>query len=411
MTDIHRREFLARAAGSAAAFAIVPQVLGGTVWNHAESLRVGVVGAGRQGRAAVGELGKIEGVTVNAMCDTDERRLAAGLRRSSGATGYATLEAMLQSGTVDAVVLATPTHTHKDLALSTMGAGKHLYCECPLAHTREDCSAIAAAARSAGVVSAGGFQGRSNPVYTLARGFFRSDSVRDLVNVSAPRTREDHLAVNPANDPAREQGAQLAPRPRGHHRPGRRTGAPTSSTPFQLVHRPLPQSRSARGVIRATRTAARSPTRSAPCSEFEDGAVAAVRRDAGQLLRAGGTRSSTAPTPPSSSPRATAGCSRRPTRPPRAGRSTPTASSSTTTRASRSSPAPPSSPSRASSRRASACRTRPLYYALADWVKAIGSGGTPACTISEAARATVVGIAANDAVRTAKPVDIDLSGL
>ena len=52
-----------------------------------------------------------------------------------------------------------------------------------------------------------------------------------------------------------------------------------------------------------------------------------------------------------------------------------------------------------------------LYYALADWVKAIGSGGTPAWTISEAARATVVGIAANDAVRTAKPVEIDLSGL
>ena len=117
MSDLDRREFLARAAGSAAAFAFVPGLLGRpAAWTHAADLRVGVVGVGRQGRSVLGELGKIQGVSIAAMCDTDERRLAAGLRRASGAEGFATVDAMLKSGSVDAVVIATPTHTHKEVA-------------------------------------------------------------------------------------------------------------------------------------------------------------------------------------------------------------------------------------------------------------------------------------------------------
>ena len=52
-----------------------------------------------------------------------------------------------------------------------------------------------------------------------------------------------------------------------------------------------------------------------------------------------------------------------------------------------------------------------VHYALVDWVAAIASGGSAACSIDEAARATVVGIAANEAIVTGKSVDIDLTGL
>ena len=78
MSEIERREFLVRAAGSAAAFAFVPSVLGATAWPFKAELRVGVVGVGRQGRAVLGELSKFDNVKIAAMCDTDERRLAAG---------------------------------------------------------------------------------------------------------------------------------------------------------------------------------------------------------------------------------------------------------------------------------------------------------------------------------------------
>ena len=42
-----------------------------------------------------------------------------------------------------AVIIATPTHTHKGIAVDCLNAGKHVYCEAPLAHTVEDCRAIA----------------------------------------------------------------------------------------------------------------------------------------------------------------------------------------------------------------------------------------------------------------------------
>lgn len=408
MTDIHRREFLARAAGSAAAFAIVPQVLGGTVWNHAESLRVGVVGAGRQGRAAVGELGKIEGMTVNAMCDTDERRLAAGLRRSSGATGYATLEAMLQSGTVDAVVLATPTHTHKDLALATMGAGKHLYCECPLAHTRDDCSAIAAAARSAGVVSAGGFQGRSNPVYSLARGFFRSDSVRDMVSLRA-QNNEKTTWVNPASEAARYKELNWKLDPEVSIGLAGELGAQQFDV-FHWYTDRYPVRVVGRGGIRANKDGREIADTINLMLEFEDGAALQYGATLGNSYEGAyevfyGTnaaiklawshgwmfKESDAPTQ---------GWEVYANRQQFHNDEGITLIAGATKLA-----------EQGKLKEGIGLPHPSLYYALADWVKAIGSGGTPACTISEAARATVVGIAANDAVRTAKPVDIDLSGL
>ncbi|MBO6514277.1 MAG: Gfo/Idh/MocA family oxidoreductase, partial [Phycisphaerales bacterium] len=177
MTEIDRRMFLTSATGALAAMALVPELKGFGGLMLDQPVRVGVIGVGRQGREIMGELGKIANVNLVAVCDIDERRLKSGLRRASGAQGYATVKEMLGSGTVDAVAIATPTHTHKDVAIECIGAGVHVYLECPLAHTREDCVAISSAARSATGVIAAGLQGRSNPVYQLARGFFRSDSV------------------------------------------------------------------------------------------------------------------------------------------------------------------------------------------------------------------------------------------
>ncbi|HUR28511.1 MAG TPA: Gfo/Idh/MocA family oxidoreductase, partial [Planctomycetota bacterium] len=82
--------------------------------------------------------------------------------------------------TIAAVVIATPTHVHKDLVLQALAAKKHVYCETPLASTLEDLSAIAAAARASTQICAAGFQARSNPVYALARSFHKTGTLREL---------------------------------------------------------------------------------------------------------------------------------------------------------------------------------------------------------------------------------------
>ena len=200
----NRREFLVKTAGGLAAAAVLPELGFVKLPDSRAGLRVGVIGAGRQGRSILGELTKIAGAEVAAVCDVDERRMEAGLRRSAGAEGFGDVAAMLKSGKVDAVAIATPTPTHPEVAKQCIEAGVHVFLDGPLANTVEGCSEIVTAARSAKGVVASGLQGRSNPVYKLARTFFRSDSVRDLVTLRAQHNQKTSWRT-PANDPARDK--------------------------------------------------------------------------------------------------------------------------------------------------------------------------------------------------------------
>jgi predicted dehydrogenase len=109
---------------------------------------------------------------------------------------------------VDAIIIATPTHTHKAIALDALQAGKHVYCEAPLAHTIDDCRAIVAAAiAKPKQVFAVGFEGRSNPVYRLARSFFKTEAVRDFVAAESQAYRKEswRFPAPSGSDAAREK--------------------------------------------------------------------------------------------------------------------------------------------------------------------------------------------------------------
>jgi len=198
-----RRTILMAGAGGAAT-QILPDFLAARPYLGAD-LRVGLVGVGRQGRAMLVELGKFDEVTLVAYCDTDERRLRSASRRARGAQGYATQESMLAAHPdLDALLIATPTHLHREPCEEGLAAEKHIYCESPMAHTLADCRAITAAASSAGKVFQTGYQGRANPVYALARSFVRSGAIRDVVSLAAQSNQKNSWRT-PSSDPAREK--------------------------------------------------------------------------------------------------------------------------------------------------------------------------------------------------------------
>lgn len=207
MNQTNRRDFLIHAAGALSVAAILPSVEAlAAPGAGADGLSLALVGVGRQGRAILAELQKIDGVRVAAVCDSDESRLAAGVRRAAGAEGFADHRAMLDKlKDVKGVIVATPTHLHRQIALDALQAGRHVYCEAPLAHTVEDCRAIAdAAAKAAPLVFACGFEGRSNPVYKLARSFFRSDAVREPVSAYAQSFQKTSWRF-PSSDASKEK--------------------------------------------------------------------------------------------------------------------------------------------------------------------------------------------------------------
>jgi len=88
---------------------------------------------------------------VVALCDTDPATLERAGRQTGVSRATTRFEEVVGCDEVDAVIIATPNHTHKPIALAAIAAGKHVLCEKPLALNATDAFAMAEAARTAGV--------------------------------------------------------------------------------------------------------------------------------------------------------------------------------------------------------------------------------------------------------------------
>ncbi len=194
-----RREFLKVTLGSAAGIALVPSLaFAAPRWSA--PFPVAVIGCGRQGRALLGELAKFTDCPVVAVCDTVASRLSSGLRRVRDAKGYASIAELLRAHPeVQAVFVATPTHTHRAVALAAIEAGKHVYCEAPLAANVADALALRDAANSSLRVFQVGSLGRVNPIYALAHKFFQTGSIGEPVAYRAQSNQKNSWRVPPSS--------------------------------------------------------------------------------------------------------------------------------------------------------------------------------------------------------------------
>ncbi|MFC1596517.1 Gfo/Idh/MocA family protein [Planctomycetota bacterium] len=157
---IHRRDFVA-AAASAAAFSIVPRhVLGGAKQTApSEKLNIAGIGVGGMGKH---NLSQVETENIVALCDVDHNHAAGTFKKYPDAKVHTDFREMLQTQPdIDAVVVATPDHTHAVISMAAIKAGKHVYCQKPLTHDVYEARALAEAAREAGVATQMGIQGHS----------------------------------------------------------------------------------------------------------------------------------------------------------------------------------------------------------------------------------------------------------
>jgi predicted dehydrogenase len=208
-----RRSFIAQTAGALAGFALLPEVTFATPRRAGAARKIAVVGIGRQGRAILDELRKIDAVEIAAVCDVIPARVSAGIDRAPGAEGFTEYSELLRKrADVEAVFVATPTHLHREVVLAALAAQRHVYCEAPLAGSVEDARAIAEAAAAAAQRFQSGLYARANPIYQRARLLARSDSLRDIVSIHAQYHRKTSwrfagpAALNWRLDPAVSTG-------------------------------------------------------------------------------------------------------------------------------------------------------------------------------------------------------------
>lgn len=79
------------------------------------------------------------------------------------------LNDMLGDGTIDAVIVGSPTNKHAEHAIAAAKAGKHILCQKPMALTLEDCDAMIAAVKAGGVTFSIAYQMRHDPVNQYMR--------------------------------------------------------------------------------------------------------------------------------------------------------------------------------------------------------------------------------------------------
>jgi len=102
------------------------------------AVKVAVVGLGYWGPNLVRVLADKEYAEIAYICDLDEQRLTKIHRRCPKATATAELDTVLEDDGVDAVIVATPGHTHHEIATRALNAGKHVFVEKPLASSSEE---------------------------------------------------------------------------------------------------------------------------------------------------------------------------------------------------------------------------------------------------------------------------------
>ncbi len=131
-------------------------------------LRILIVGTGGMALQHLTHFREIEGVEIVGGVDTNPGRLADFLRSHQIPRGFASVDEALRWGAFDAAANVTPDPVHYPTTMPLLAAGKHVFCEKPLAVTRSDAEAMARAAASAGVVHGVNLTYRNGPALQRA---------------------------------------------------------------------------------------------------------------------------------------------------------------------------------------------------------------------------------------------------
>jgi predicted dehydrogenase len=162
----NRRTFFSAATG----VALGTRMAAARVQGANDRIRVGVIGTGGRARGLMGHLKKLPGNEMVSICDVYEPRLLQAAEITGAtATKVADYRRMLDDRTIDAVVIGTPDHWHKQMTLDAVAAGKDVYVEKPVSHTIEEGSEMVKVIEASKQIVQTGTQQRSWDHWVLGK--------------------------------------------------------------------------------------------------------------------------------------------------------------------------------------------------------------------------------------------------
>jgi len=149
-----------------------------------EEVRIGLIGAGRIARVHAQACRGVSGGRLVAVADIVESA-AEKLSQEYGLESYRDYRDVLARPDIDAVLIATPNWLHAEMAIAAARAGKHIFCQKPIALTLEDADAMIATANEAGVVLQVGFMLRFTPPMPSVKELVASGALGDIISIRA----------------------------------------------------------------------------------------------------------------------------------------------------------------------------------------------------------------------------------
>ncbi|HEX4284625.1 MAG TPA: Gfo/Idh/MocA family oxidoreductase [Terracidiphilus sp.] len=161
-----------------------------------EHLQIALIGAGGQGMGDTKTAVQVPGVKLVAVADCYDGRLAHS-KELWGNDVFTTRDynEILARKDIDAVIIGTPDHWHKQASVDAMKAGKDVYCEKPMIHLYSDGPEMIETSRSTGRILQIGSQRVSSALYAKAKELLTSGAIGKLNMVTAHWDRNSSLGA------------------------------------------------------------------------------------------------------------------------------------------------------------------------------------------------------------------------
>src|SRR5262245_11841559 len=194
-----RRSFFTAASG----LVIGARLAASNGFGAADRIRIGVIGTGGRARSLMGLLKKLPGNEMVAVCDVYEPRMLQAVEIAGpGAKKVADYRRILDDREIDAVVIGTPDHWHKTIALDAVAAGKDVYVEKPVSHTIEEGAEMVRVIEASKQVVQTGTQQRSWEHYLQGKELVQSGKLGQITFVQAYWYQHARKGDWPAAPPA-----------------------------------------------------------------------------------------------------------------------------------------------------------------------------------------------------------------
>ncbi len=201
--NLTRRNFLGTTVAAVTGFSIVPRNAIAGLGHIAPSDKLNIAGIGVGGKGKV-NLANMPGQNIVALCDVDWDYAEPVFKTYPKAKKWKDFREMLdKQKDIDAVVIATPDHSHAIQAMTAMQLGKHVYCQKPLTHTVWEARQLTEAAQKYGVATQMGNEGHSRDDVRDVAELIHAGVIGDVYEVQVTTNRP--IWPQGMNRPAEEQ--------------------------------------------------------------------------------------------------------------------------------------------------------------------------------------------------------------